>query len=323
MVHEQFWTATARRADIVLPATTSMERNDIGFATREGHLVAMPQIIPKVGDARDDFTIFADIAERLGVADRYTEGLDENGWLRRLYDGTRERAARQDIALPPFDEFWQRSVLLFDTHDQAVVMLDTFRADPDANPLRTPSGRIELFSSTIAGYDLPDCPGHPVWREPFEWLGATQDGAPLHMLSDQPTRRLHSQLDASPWSRAGKIAGREPLFINTVDAAARGIATGDVVEVFNARGRCLAGALVTDDVMAGVVRLATGSWFDPEAATGREKHGNPNVLTLDRGASGLSQGCIAQTCLVNVRGPVNDAPGVSAFELPAFVQRRR
>ena len=70
--------------------------------------------------------------------------------------------------------------------------------------------------------------------------------------------------------------------------------------------------------MPGVARLATGAWYDPDLETGIEKHGNPNVLTLDIGASGLSQGCIAQTCLVEVRGPVNALPPISAFTLPEF-----
>ena len=91
-----------------------------------------------------------------------------------------------------------------------------------------------------------------------------------------------------------------------------------MVELFNARGRCLAAAILTDDLAPGVARLATGAWFDPDPETGIEKHGNPNALTLDRGASGLSQGCSAQTCLVQVRGPVNEAPPVTAFVLPTF-----
>ena len=126
-----------------------------------------------------------------------------------------------------------------------------------------------------------------MWREPAEWLGAPQAARyPLHLLSDQPARRLHSQLDHSPYSRAGKVAGREPVYLNAGDAAARGIADGDVVELFNDRGRCLAGAILTPDLMPGVARLATGAWFDPE--NGLDKHGNPNTLILDRGGSGFS-----------------------------------
>jgi biotin/methionine sulfoxide reductase len=160
-----------------------------------------------------------------------------------------------------------------------------------------------------------------VWREPVEWLG-NAGTYPLHMLSDQPDRRLHSQLDPSPWSAAGKIKGRQPISMHPDDAAARGLADGQIVRVFNDRGATLAGLRVTDAVRPGVVRLSTGSWFDPDPVPGRpERHGNPNVLTLDIGASGLSQGCVAQTCLVDVAAHAGEVPPVRAFDLPEFVAR--
>ena len=320
VVQEQFWTATAKLADIVLPATTSMERNDIGFGKGEGYLVAMRQVIPPVGEARDDYAIFSDLADRLGASDTFTEGLDEAGWLRRLYDECRDRSATAGVDLPEFDTFWEEGLIDLTGHDRPAVLLDRFRADPQANPLRTPSGKIEICSENIASFGLDDCPGYPVWREPREWLGsAAAKEFPLHLLTDQPVRRLHSQLDASPWSREGKIDGREPVYMNPQDAEARGIRDGEVVELFNGRGRCLSAAILTDDVMPGVAKLATGAWFDPDWETGLDKHGNPNVLTLDVGASGFSQGCSAQTCLVQIRRAANYVPDVSAFDLPTLL----
>lgn len=198
-------------------------------------------------------------------------------------------------------------------------MHEAFRKDPKRHPLRTPSGKIEIFSERIANFGLDDCPGHPVWREPFEWLGAPAAlEHPLHLLSDQPERRLHSQLDHGPYSQAGKVAGREAVYLNGGDAAARGIAHGDLVELFNGRGRCLAGAIVTDDIMPGVARLATGAWWD-RGADGLDRNGNPNTLTLDRGASSFSQGCSAQTCLVQVRRYDGDPPPIGTYEPPEFV----
>ena len=142
-------------------------------------------------------------------------------------------------------------------------------------------------------------------------------------MSDQPTRRLHSQLDHSPYSVAGKRLGREPVTISPQDAAARGIGDGDAVRIFNERGECLSAAVVSGDIRPGVVRLSTGAWFDPaEARPGAlEKHGNPNVLTLDIGASSLSQGCIAQTCLVEVERWNGALPEVTAHTPPRFVGR--
>jgi biotin/methionine sulfoxide reductase len=317
VVHEQYWTATAKRADVVLPATTSLERNDIGFATREGYYIAMRRALEPLGEARDDYAIFAELARTLGTAAAFTEGRSAEAWLERMYADNAERVRSLGIDLPPFERFWEQGCIDLGEHDVPHVMHADFRRAPEAHPLSTPSGKIEIFSERIASFGLSDCPGYPVWREPFEWLGHAQARRfPLHLLSDQPRRRLHGQLDPGPHSRAGKVAGREPVYLNTDDAAERGIRTGDVVELFNERGRCLAGALVTDDVMPGVARLATGAWFDPQG--GIDTNANPNSLTLDRGTSSFSQGCSAQTCLVEARLHAGVPPRISAYDPPAF-----
>ncbi len=319
--HEQYWTAAARRADIVLPATIALERNDIGCATREGLYVAMRQAVAPYGEARDDYAILADIAGQLGLRERFTEGLTEQEWLERMYRENARRVAEHGIALPSFETFWEQGLVDLSAYDAPQVMHAAFRADPAGHPLRTPSGRIEIFSAEIASFGLADCPSHPVWLEPFEWLGsAAAREYPLHLISDQPPRRLHSQLDRSPYSQAGKVAGREPVWINPADAAARGIASGDLVELYNARGRTIAGAVVSGDVMPGVVRLATGSWWDSPDA-GAERSGNPNALTLDRGASSFSQGCSAQTCLVQARRYRGDAPPITTDAPPEIISR--
>jgi len=323
VVNEQYWTSTAKFADVVLPATTTLERDDIGYGTHEGVVVAMRQVVPPAGEARNDYAIFSGLAERMGVAAAFTEGRDEMDWVRHLYGVMHKRAASMEIALPDFATFWEQGLVNLEAHAAPRVGFETYRRDPAGNMLNTESGRIEIFSERIAGFGLADCPGHPTWFEPLEWLGAPEAGRfPLHLLSDQPARRLHSQLDASPHSMAGKVAGREPVYLNPADAAARGIADGEVVEVFNDRGRCLAGAIVTPDIMQGVARLATGAWFDYDWQTGLEKHGNPNALTRDVGASSLSQGCTAQSCLVDVRRADGPVPAVSAHALPAFAAAR-
>ena len=133
-------------------------------------------------------------------------------------------------------------------------MLEGFRADPNAHPLSTPSGRIEIFSATIDGFGYDDCLGHAQWMAPGEWLGGAQAHRfPLHMLSDQPHTKLHSQLDHSALSRANKIAGREPVVIHCSDAAQRGIQDGDIVRLWNDRGACLAAAVISDRIAKGVV----------------------------------------------------------------------
>jgi biotin/methionine sulfoxide reductase len=320
VAHEPWWNPLARHADIVLPATTTLERNDIACANGDGFMIAMKQAIAPVGQARNDYDIFADIAGRLGARECFTEDRTESDWLHHLYAIARQRAAERGIDMPDFDAFWHQGIIELPEPKTANVLLAAFRADPVANRLGTPSGRIEIFSETINGFGYDDCPAHPVWLEPTEWLGSAKARRfPLHLVSNQPRTRLHSQYDLGAYSRASKIKGREPLRINPDDAARRGVATGDLVRVFNDRGSCLAGAIVSDAVAAGCIQLSTGAWFDPGGPGGVEAHGNPNVLTVDKGSSKLGQGTIAHSCLVEVERYEGDAPPVRAFEPPAIL----
>jgi biotin/methionine sulfoxide reductase len=316
IVHEQFWTAQAKHADIVLPATTALERDDIGSAASDRFMIAMHKAIEPVGEARDDYAIFAELSRRLGCEQVFTEGRDAEQWLRLLYEESRPRARSFSIELPEFEQFWREGLFEVEYPPQETVLLKAFREDPHANPLQTPSGRIEIFSETIAGFGYADCPGHPVW------LSKPAQPMPLHLLSNQPKTRLHSQYDHGAYSQASKIQGREPLTINRHDASARGIVDGDVVRVFNSRGAFLAGVIVSDSIRPGVVQIATGAWFDPLGkgqANSLEKHGNPNVLTEDIGASSLSQGCSAQTLTVDVEKWHGELPPITAFDPPEML----
>jgi biotin/methionine sulfoxide reductase len=160
---------------------------------------------------------------------------------------------------------------------------------------------------------------------PTEWLGSEQaQRYPLHLISNQPRSRLHSQLDCAEVSRGAKVRQREGVWLHPDDAAARGIVDGDVVRLYNDRGACLAGAVVTEAIRPGVIQLATGAWFDPldPAEIGSlDKHGNPNVLTLDKGTSKLAQCCIAQTALVEIERFDNELPEIAVFSPPAVVPR--
>ena len=322
IIHEPWWTATARHADIVLPATTTLERNDIGRASNDAHIFAMHRALTPRGEARNDYDMFSGLAARLGFHDRFTEGRDEAAWLRHLYDVFRQRVSEQRIELPEFDTFWADGHLEMPLSDRERVIFEDFRRDPAAHPLGTPSGRIEIYSATIHGFAYDDCPGHATWMEPAEWLGAARaETYPLHLVSNQPQTRLHSQLDGGATSTAGKVAGREAVLIHPRDAGARGIHDGDVVRLFNDRGACLAGARVTASVMAGAVVLPTGAWYDPEAPGGLDRHGNPTVLTLDKGTSRLAQGSSAHTTLVEIEKYTAEAPRVEVFDPPEIVTR--
>jgi biotin/methionine sulfoxide reductase len=323
IVHEPWWTATARHADIVLPATTSLERNDIGCAPRDSFVITMQQAIEPVGDARSDFAIFSELARRLGCDATYTEGRDEMGWLRHIYDRWHEQVRTNQAAIPEFDRFWQEGWLEIPQRAEEYVLFSEFRADPEKHKLATPSGRIELFSERIARFGYDDCPPHPTWLEPAEWLGATSaETYPLHLISSQPRYRLHSQVDPGPVSAQGKVAGREAVAINPADAKRRGIADGDVVRVHNGRGACLAGAVVTDTVSEGVLRLSCGGWYDPAGSDDDAicLHGNANVLTRDYGTSKLSQGPSCATTLVEIERFTTTVPLVRVFVPPPIAE---
>tara|TARA_R110000868_G_scaffold73791_2_gene213630 strand:+ start:1851 stop:4100 length:2250 start_codon:yes stop_codon:yes gene_type:complete len=325
IVQDPWWTATARHADIVLPATTTLERNDIGASSDDRFILAMEKAIDPVGEARNDYDIFSDLAARFGYIDSFTEGRDESEWLFHLYEVARQKSAKEGIALPDFDSFWKAGHAEKPVRTEPYNLYADFRADPNACSLKTPSGKIEIFSETIDNFGYDDCPGHPVWLEPSEWLGGDMAKRhPLHLISSQPNGRLHSQMDQGRVSRVTKIKGREPIRLHPLDAADRGIVAGDIVRVFNDRGAVLAGVILSEELRRGVVQLATGAWYDPlstEEPNTLDKHGNPNVLTIDRGTSKLGQGPVSHTTLVEVEIYSEPLPAITAFDRPKPVAR--
>lgn len=318
IVNELNWTATARHADIVLPVAAAQERTDFGGGKSDNALIPMPGCVPPAGEARPEFDIFADLARRLGNDEQFTDGLDADGWLDRIWEETRAAANSAGESLPDWDTFIGGDIIELKDPSPAQVFMADFRSDPEANPLPTPSGKIELYSETIAGFGLEDCPGHATWFPPRD---AAAGKHPLYLISGQPGTRLHSQLDNGEVSLAAKVQGREPVLINPVDAAPRGIADGDVVELFNDRGRCLAGARLSEDIRPGCVFLWTGAWYDPDydAPDARDRHGNPNALTHDLRTSSLTQSPASHSAMVDLARFETMPPRVEAHDPPAFV----
>lgn len=308
IVNDHSWTATARRADIVLPATTPLERTDLMMNRREATIVYMSKMFDPMGAALDDYEIFRRLAARLGFERDFTLDRSPEQWLEHLWEQARIAGTGYGATLPGFEELRSKGRYDMPGSDALTIQLGDFVADPDVSPLPTESGRITLFNRTIAGFGLSDCPGHPAWITPAETLLDAPDGA-LHLISGQPDTRLHAQNDRGSEAGADKIAGREPCYIHPETAASRGIGDGDIVRIHNARGACLAGARLDAGIRTDCIALATGAWFDPVEIGGQslDLSGNPNVLTLDKGCSGLSQGNIAHTALVFIepwRGPL-------------------
>jgi len=319
--HEWCWNALAKHSDIVLPCATHLEREDIAFTPRDGYIVYMEQACSPHGESRTDYDILLNIARHMGVEERFTEGRSAQEWIESLYNRTRQLAAEDDVELPTIAELRKSRWFEIEPPSQPVYTFGDFRKNPVDSPLSTPSGKIELFSTVIENFNYSDCPGHPAWLEPVEWLGNVST-YPLHLISNQPANKLHSQLDHGSVSRAGKIKGREPVLMHPLNAAQRGIKDADIVRVFNDRGSCYCGVVLDENVREDVVCISTGSWFDPENTDSQTacKHGNPNTLTLDKGTSSLAQGPIAHSCLVDIE-LATTPPRVTAFEPPTIVHR--
>lgn len=301
IVNEHSWTATARRADIVLPATTPFERDDLMMNRRDPVLLWMSRIREPMGEARDDFDIFTGLADRLGFRDAFTKGRNAEGWLRHLWARSQAVAQREGFSLPDFETFRREGRYDVPLRHVPKNALSDFARDPEANPLRTESGRITLASEKIAAFSMPDCPGHPAWLKPAESLvDAEQDE--LHLVSNQPDTRLHAQNDRGSEARAAKVAEREAGYLHPDTARRFGLAEGDVMRLWNARGASLAGVRFDAGLRRDCVTLPTGAWYDPQLVDGEwlEVHGNPNALTIDKGTSAMAQGNIAHTTLVRI-----------------------
>lgn len=307
IINESVSTASTRYADIIFPATITAEREDIGAGSNDPFLVPMQRLTEMRNGARDDYDIFTELAARLGCEERFTEGRSSRQWLHHMYASTQQALQKLNLHAPCFDEFMQGGVLELPL-SSAPGGIARFHQDPDAFPLSTPSGKIEIVSDRVARSELP---GHPAWVEPDEWLGGEQ--AKMHrfqLVANQPKGKLHSQLDFGATSMALKKDGREIARLHPDDARELGVKEGDVIRLWNGRGAVLAAVGISDQLLPSVVQLSTGAWYAPQELEGSGitcVNGNPNILTSDAGASDLSQGCAGQLSLVSIdkwEGPI-------------------
>ncbi|MDW1899292.1 trimethylamine-N-oxide reductase TorA [Vibrio sp. Vb1337] len=318
------WTATCRFSDIVLPACTQWERNDIdvyGSYSNKG-LIAMHRLVDPLFQSKPDFQIMSELTQRFGRSEEYTRGMSEMEWIESLYNDCK-KANEGKFEMPEFNEFWEKSVLDFGEGKPWVRHAD-FRKDPELNPLGTPSGFIEITSRKIGRYGYEHCQEHPMWFEKSERShgGPGSDKYPFWLQSCHPDKRLHSQMCESEEFRATyAVQGREPVYINPADAKAKGIKDGDLVRVFNGRGQLLAGAVLTDSYPRGVVRIEEGAWYGPlnEKEGAICTYGDPNTLTQDIGSSELAQATSANTCIVDFEKFTGKVPPVTSFGGPIEV----
>jgi anaerobic dimethyl sulfoxide reductase subunit A len=282
VVHEHFVTPTARYADILLPATTFWERNDVHtpWAGAGHYAIFMQKAIEPRGECRNDLDICTELARRLGL-EGYNDKTEE-AWLREL----------TGHAIDDFDTFRERGLARLPAPEDAVAFAREIR-DPERHPFSTPSGKIEIYSMAIAAdpdpYGLGPIPPIPTWID--DGRPATH---PLRLITPKSRARTHS-IHANQTVLAR--ADRDDVWIHPLDAAARGIADGDRVRVFNDRGMTALPARVTDRIAPGVVSIKEGAWFTPDPS-GHDARGCANVLTDDRASpAGASP---FNTCFVEV-----------------------
>lgn len=316
VVHEPWWTAATRWADIVLPATTTLERNDIssGGTYSNDKIYAMKKVIEPVGESLDDFEIFRRIAEQMGLDGQYTETKEYDELLEHAYN---QASISEKV---PFTEFWERGWVDMEVPKEAHkwVRHGDFREDPVKNPLHTESGKVEMYCKIIADQNIADCPGVPKFLEAHEYLGNAKEGQ-VHVVSPHPYWRLHSQMaNVDEIRKEHYIKDREVCFISQEDADLRGIKNGDLIEVYNDRGALVVGAVVSEKIMKGVISIYEGCWPSLDSK-GRCNSGLVNFLTSTQPSSGLSHATSANTCLAYVKKCTDAEPKNKAYDAPEIL----
>ena len=278
IVQDNFLTPSARFADIVLPACTQLETWGVEDGWKYGdEVLLMPKAVEPAGESRSDYQICADIAGRLNLREAFTQGRSERDWVDVALSSYRKSYPR----LPSLREFETSNA---GVHKVAVtkpaIAFEDFRRDPGRFPLSTPSGKIEIFSSALHALgnasEIPAVPKYiQEWESPF---GAEARKYPLQVVGHHTLARVHSTMNGVDWLEE---AFPHRVFVNPVDAAARSLANGDEVRVFNGRGELTIRCRVTRRIMPGVVAIPQGAWWAP-TDTGLDRGGSVNVLTSER-----------------------------------------
>lgn len=268
VVEEQFMTATAKFADILLPVTTLFERDDIPGPGRSPLVIGLQnKAIEPLYEAKSGLDIASELAARLGITG-YNDKTDEE-WVREIIRNTE---------VPDYDALKEKGIYRSQVPQPHVGFSKQIK-DPANNPFRTPSGKIEIYSQQLADMKNPRIPAIPKYIESWESLNdPLAKRYPLQLITTHLRRRAHSQFDNIPWLREVEL---QALKINTADAQARGIKDGDSVRVFNDRGAVIIPARVTQRIMPGVVDIPQGAWYNPDE-NGVDRGGCANLLTKDQ-----------------------------------------
>lgn len=295
-------TSTAKYSDILLPDCTTSEQMDFAldaFVANMAYVIFADQVIKPSFECRTIYDMLSDLADKMGVKDKFTEGRTQEEWLRYIYEQSREKLPE----LPTFEEFRQQGIFKKVDPNGFKVAYKDFRDAPEAHPLKTPSGKIEIYSSRLAEIAktwklAEDEVIHPlpVHAQSFEHYGdPLMEKYPLQLSGFHYKARTHSTYGNVDVIKA---ANPQEVWMNPIDAEPRGIKNGDMIRIFNDRGEVRIHAKVTPRIIPGVVALSEGAWYAPDKD--RIDHsGCVNVLTTQR-PSPLAKGNPQHSNLVQV-----------------------
>lgn len=324
VVQDNFLTPTGMFADIILPACTQFETWGVEDGWKYGdEVILQPKLVEPPGESKSDYRICADLAERLGIAEAFTENRDEKDWVEWCLDVFRSTRFPE---LPTLDEFIEKNLGAYSNPvTNPKIAFADFRGDPTKYPLNTLSGKIEIFSKKLHDMGNPnEIPAVPKyiqeWEHPFRHCEGDSpkqspgsggllrrgghpprnDGYTLQAIGHHTLARVHSTHANNDWLQE---AFPQRIFINPIDAAVRDIHDGDLVRVWNERGELVIPARVTPRILPGVVDIPQGAWWKPDA-NGVDHGGCINVLTSHRWTP-LAFGSTQQTIMVEVETTVD------------------
>ncbi|AEF84016.1 anaerobic dimethylsulfoxide reductase, A subunit [Treponema primitia ZAS-2] len=290
-----FMTSSAMFADILLPGASVFETDNItapwgGFGD---YLLRNNQVIDPLFEGRFEYEWLREVAEKIGCREAFDGGYRSMGeWLQGLYEDTR----KTEPELPNFETFKKTGIYRY-KNNPVYIAYAKQRADPATALFETPSGRIEIFSPRLYGLHKKDVPGIPAYVPCPEGPGdPLREQYPLQLIGWHTKRRTHTIHDNNEG-----MEGMEPqrLWIHPQDADVRGLSEGDLADIFNARGKICIPVHVTDRIMAGVIALSQGAWYQPDSE-GVDRRGSINVLTSADHPTPLAKGNPQHTNLVEV-----------------------
>jgi anaerobic dimethyl sulfoxide reductase subunit A len=277
--HEIFMTPTARWCDVIFPAATPLEKEDIGIPWQGHYLLYKPQIAQPDGEACSDYDALCDLANRMEFGREFSEGRSAADWISQFIK-------ESDI---PDEAAFRRSGIYWPADPERSGLAD-FARDPVHFPLGTPSGKVEIASARYQ--QETGASAIPVWQTPPE-----DARYPLRLVTPKSAQRTHSQGSNIPEIRK---KGEHVLQMHPQDAARRGIAQGDSVRLFNSQGIAWVVAHLTEDITAGVVSLHEGIWMELDA-DGVDQAGSANMLTSTHGTH-PGRACIMHGIGVEIAG---------------------